>query len=538
MRASGRDFRAAGALLCLLCAGLLTACGGGGGEDESLLAGGQALAQGLVLETDALPSGSTDRDYGPVRLEVAEPSDDALTWSVWSGALPAGVRLEDDGTLVGTPRTPGVSVFSVHVTDGRRAGVATRAVAVDAFGVYARSGLVHGEAWRGHPVELHAVGGEGVVAFTVMHAESGGRLIQVDVENARAVWVPGAQGDGLVEDVIEAYDTATGRAHRVTIVVRDDPMAAHQAEFSGTDVWYINTSIKRGEHAFAYDFHALLASVGLRGRDVTSHDAFGRCVDVMAAQCVRLEILRELDRLYLRDKHDGSALPVSFPYHEPGSTFARPVAGTAAQGAPGRYNEIALCERNGPGPLGTALTDHGDNRQVENDTTAGELTLGVFLDAILPYFDFYYSSSLETRPIGPGDTDALHALLHGLDDPGGRYRLIRQQVRNLGRTLAVVAAHEIGHSLGLGHTAPEETDSLMHPTALIRPWDHPRFTDAQLEQLRANLPGAGRGLPNVGQALHATPGLGIDVACPRGTCHLHGPAGVKLPRQPRATRAP
>lgn len=538
MRASGLGRAAFGGLLGLLCALGLAACGGGGGHDDGHLVGGAALVQGLVLETDALPPARRDRDYGPVHLEVADADDADLTWTVWSGRLPEGVRLEADGTLTGAPRERGLAVFSLHVTDGRRAGVATRAVAVDAFGIYARAGLVHGEAWRGHPVELAAAGAEGIVAFTVVHAESGGRLAQVDVEAGRAVWIPGGAGEGLVEDVIEAYDEATGRSHRVTVMVRDDPMEPHQADFSSTDVWYVNTSTKRGDHAFAYDFHAYLSMLGLRGRTAASHDAFGRCVDMMAAQCVRIAMLRELDRLYLRDRHDGSALPVSFPYHQPGEGFVRPATGTSAPGAPGRYNEICLAEGGGVGALGTALTDYADNRQVENDTSVGELRLGVFLDVIQPYYRFYYRSSLEDAPIGPEDADALHALLHDLPDPGGRFRMIRLQVENVGRVLAIVAGHEIGHSLGLGHTPESEQQSLMSPSALIRPWDEPRFTDADLARLRARLPGAGRGMPVTPQALQTGLPAGIDVACPRGTCHLCPPPGVRLPLPPRARRAP
>lgn len=531
-----RAASAAALLLVSLCA----ACGGGGGTDESLLGGGNAIAQGLVLRQPGLPPASVGTPYGPVRLDVEEAAGGRLTWRLWSGSLPEGLSLGTDGVIRGTPRAPGVAVFSVHVRDGDRAGVATRAVAVDAFGLYARSGLLHGEAWSGHPVRLQAAGAEGIVSFHILHDASGGRLTQVDVERGSAVWVPGGRSTslGFARDMIEAIDEATGRAHRVTIDVRSDPMREHEADFASTDVWYVNTALKTGSHAYAYDFHHALAEVGLRGRDVSSLDALGRCVDMLAAQCVRLELLRELDRHFLRDRAAHLALPVSFPYHEPGEGFAKPAPGTYAAGAPGRYNEIGLLHGPRHGTLGTAFLDGAHNEQVENDTSAGEQTLGVFLDATLPYYTRYYRSTLETRPIDDGDLDALHAILHGLGDVGGRYQAILQRIRSFARVLAIITAHEIGHSLGLHHAPPEAHDSLMSAHAQIRPWDAPRFTPDELAFLRACLPGTGRGFGHAPQALVGGGIVHGAASCPRGTCHLHPPVGVTLPRRPAATRAP
>ena len=114
----------------------------------------------------------------------------------------------------------------------------------------------------------------------------------------------------------------------------------------------------------------------------------------------------------------------------------------------------------------------------------------------------------------------MHALLHGLDDPGGRYGMIRLQVRNPARVLAIVTAHEIGHSLGLHHTDRSEGTSIMHPSALIRPWDNPRFTPANVARLRARLPGIGRGLGSAHQTPHG------GATCAPGACHLHRPPGA------------
>src|SRR5205814_1952604 len=78
--------------------------------------------------------------------------------------------------------------------------------------------------------------------------------------------------------------------------------------------------------------------------------------------------------------------------------------------------------------------------------TAGDL--GVFVDEIVYYFNSSYSNTqLPANPVGASDVAALKALLYGTASPGGRYTEIRRVGEGLGRTMAAVAAHEIGHSL-------------------------------------------------------------------------------------------
>ncbi len=532
------------AALVLLAFGLLGALGACGGGDsrasEDLLAGGNALAEGLQLEAAGLPPGERGEHYGPVRLHVAGVAGDELTWRVWDGDLPDGLALASDGTLSGTPRSRGVSVFSVHVSDGERAGVATRAVAIDAFGLYASSGLTRGEAWSGRRVGLAAVGAAGFVEFRVLHTGSGGRFLHVDGAAGHAQWAPGTQGDDLTTDVLEARDTVSGRTHAVTIQVRPDPTAAQSAEFGTTDVWYVNTSGKNGRHAYASDFHAGLAAVGLRGRSPVSHDAVGRCVDLLTAQYVRLELLRALGRFYLRDQGPAKALPVSFPFDEPGAGYKKPRPGTFSSAAPGRYNVINVGDAGGAVLMGMAFLDGADNGLIENDSPDGAFRLGVFVDVLATYYRYYYRSSLTSLPVEAQDEEALHALLHGLPSPGGRTLILKRQCQAFARAMAVILAHEIGHSLGLEHAAPGATNALMGSTAPIEPWQTPRFSAGELARLRAALPGRGRGDVGSAQPESSMPTGGVT-ACTGTRCHLCPPdlgprAKALLLRQHAAAR--
>ncbi|MGO9088473.1 MAG: putative Ig domain-containing protein [Candidatus Sulfotelmatobacter sp.] len=73
--------------------------------------------QGLVIENDSeLPEGYPHRHYElrfRVRGGVA-----ALHWKVEKGALPAGMKLEDNGLLRGEPAQAGEFQFTVSVTEG------------------------------------------------------------------------------------------------------------------------------------------------------------------------------------------------------------------------------------------------------------------------------------------------------------------------------------------------------------------------------------------------------------------------------------
>ena len=74
------------------------------------------LTVNLVITTDAvLPSAAVNSSYTQT-LRAAGAS--SLTWTVTTGTLPAGLTLNADGTITGTPTTTGTSDFTVQASAG------------------------------------------------------------------------------------------------------------------------------------------------------------------------------------------------------------------------------------------------------------------------------------------------------------------------------------------------------------------------------------------------------------------------------------
>jgi len=76
---------------------------------------GGATGAPLVFRTTTLPKGYLRQPY-QVRLE-ADGGITPLKWEVSEGALPAGILLQSDGLLTGTPAETGEFPFSVTVSD-------------------------------------------------------------------------------------------------------------------------------------------------------------------------------------------------------------------------------------------------------------------------------------------------------------------------------------------------------------------------------------------------------------------------------------
>jgi uncharacterized repeat protein (TIGR02543 family) len=67
-----------------------------------------------VITTDTLPNGVVNTAYSQT---LAATGAAPITWSIDSGALPAGLTLSGTGTISGTPTTPGTSDFTVKAAN-------------------------------------------------------------------------------------------------------------------------------------------------------------------------------------------------------------------------------------------------------------------------------------------------------------------------------------------------------------------------------------------------------------------------------------
>ncbi len=78
---------------------------------------------GLSITTTSFPVATVGVSFGaqPTAIGGTQP----FTWTVASGAVPAGLTLSSSGALAGTPSSAGTSVFTVRVTDSASA-TATR----------------------------------------------------------------------------------------------------------------------------------------------------------------------------------------------------------------------------------------------------------------------------------------------------------------------------------------------------------------------------------------------------------------------------
>jgi hypothetical protein len=512
--------RVALALLALALAPL----GGCGAFDSG---GGDDGPAPLSITTPTLPPAGLNYTYS-ANLQAAGGAG-GYVWTQVAGSTPPGVTISSSGTVSGTPTAVGTYSVSVQVTDAEASSdTASYAITVMPFQMSV-VGLHWGDGWTGESYAVTSVSGAGVT-FSLDLNGSGASLVGANPSAGTVTYVAGP-GAGL--DRIRGT-SGSGESATVDVVVVENPVANMIARFSTTDVWHVRFEGKQGSHPYASDFDASLASIGLRAGN--SYDASGTTADQVARAYVRQQTLRHLNAMYLNFE-DGSpaagGLDISFPFEEPPwPPYASPADGDVDAPAPNHFNVISVLAGGLSGVIGTAYLDTTTNAYQENDTTSPSTggPFGVFCDEISDFFNqAYLNSTLPGSPVSSADLPALKALLYGTASPGGRYAELQRIGEGYGRTLAAVAAHEIGHSLGLDHTSPAQSGSIMNAVGQIGPGASYAFVAADVAQLQSGLPGPGRG----GSPLHAASASEVlqsllytgapgDTAVVCGPCCMHG----------------
>ena len=481
----------------------VSGCGGGGIAPAP---GGDPLPPPapLTITTTSLPSIAPGQAYPPTQLE-ASGAQGALTWRVAVGALPNGIDLAADGVLQGTPTGTGAFDFTVEASDP--VGSATQAlqIVVSDFQATVSAGLVFGDAWTDQAVTITTVGSAGAVTFEVANNTSGGALSDVNQPAGTATYTPGATD--AVTDVVDVTDTGSGTTISIRLDVRKHPTVNHTARFGTTDVWWIESDVKRGSHAYSTDLHKSLVDIGFwpaATTGVASND-FERLIEML----VRVQILREVNLIYLREA-DGSkgtvGLDISFPFDEPDTTtYTAPNPGNTLAGSSTRYSVMEFADAVGQpaGVLGVAFVDANNDRH-ENDGGDG---LGVLTDRVTGSFSNRQGTRLiDDDPLTAADVPILEALLYEEPMSGARYDEIKTLLEYWSRAMAIVTAHEVGHSLGLEHNGQSGTllnDSVSFATGNLSTSNAVALTTAEVTTLQSDLPGPGKTAASTSAAVEA-----------------------------------
>ncbi len=470
----------------------LPACGSGGGGSDPV----------LHIATGGLSNGILGAGYSPVQF-AAGSATGSTTWSIDSGTLPAGMGMSATGLLQGTPNAVGDFAFVVMVEDDITMATRGYTITVAEFRLQSTSGMIGSEAWTGVPIELESQGDLGPVSFDVVANGSGGALSMINNAAGTVVWTPGLTTG--VQDEIRVTDDTSGANVRLTIDVRTNPVPNHVAEFGSSDVWWVNTSIKRGTHAFRTDYMRALSSIGMLPAQAATTEEGIELEDRVAATARRY-FLKELNFFYLRngDGTRGTGLRASFPYFRPVTppNFTPGPAGIIGA-APNRFNVMELADyatSGSPGVLGRAYLDPG-NGSIEHDggTSGSGNRLGVFVERMTSSFKVWQAGRLLTSdPVTVTDASIVDDMLYDQPVVGPRHSEIDELLTYFSRAFAQVTAHEIAHSIGFEHTG--DAGTLMSGTgagfsdADLGVSNGVKFTTAEIDVMRtSNLPGPNRG---------------------------------------------
>lgn len=125
-----------------------------------------------VISGLPLPDGATGTPYNAT---LTATGGTGLSWSVASGALPAGLALSAGGVISGTPTAAGAATFAVRVRNAEGGETTANAsISVQAIFAISTSSLPNGTGGATYgPVQLSATGATGTVTWTATGLPAG-----------------------------------------------------------------------------------------------------------------------------------------------------------------------------------------------------------------------------------------------------------------------------------------------------------------------------------------------------------------------------
>ncbi|MCX6460785.1 MAG: putative Ig domain-containing protein [Actinobacteria bacterium] len=182
----------------------------------------------LAITTDTLPAGDT---LVPYSQSLAASGGSPYSWAMTSGALPAGLTLDSDGTLHGTPTTAGTANFTLTVTDTfdrTESKAFTMVVAQTPPLTVITTSLPSGTIAQGYAGTLEATGGIGARTWSIV---SGSLPAGLSLDASGAITgIPTALGTSTFTVRVE---TSTETADAVVSLTIDQPVAITTSSLPG-----------------------------------------------------------------------------------------------------------------------------------------------------------------------------------------------------------------------------------------------------------------------------------------------------------------
>lgn len=208
MTCGGSRLTGRGAHLLLLSTVLVAACRSSGTEPEF---------DALAISTTSLSSGVEGVAYSASLS--ATGGNGSYTWSVASGALPAGLSLAANGAVSGTPTAAETGDFTVMVESGDgQTDTRSLSITVNAVLEITTGSLPNGLEGSDYDQALAATGGDGSYAWSVASGTLPAGL-SLGASSGRIVGTPGASGQATFTVHVESGDGQSAEAELTLTVL-------------------------------------------------------------------------------------------------------------------------------------------------------------------------------------------------------------------------------------------------------------------------------------------------------------------------------